>query len=92
MYLSSAPVRVGDTLQRGIPPLQLPLLLSMASGTVSKKLLHRIKWFNLSVLTITPIIGLYGLRTTPLLPYTLVWAALYYVISMLGEFPFYTKH
>ncbi|RPD54353.1 hypothetical protein L227DRAFT_511857 [Lentinus tigrinus ALCF2SS1-6] len=46
--------------------------------------LHRIRWFNLAVLTITPAIGLHGLRSTPLRSYTLAWAAMYYVISMLG--------
>ncbi|RPD74608.1 hypothetical protein L226DRAFT_78784 [Lentinus tigrinus ALCF2SS1-7] len=55
--------------------------------STTKKLfgfLPRVRWFNLGVLTITPAIGLYGLRTAPLRAQTLLWSILYYVISMLG--------
>ncbi|KAI0773705.1 hypothetical protein C8Q74DRAFT_776181 [Fomes fomentarius] len=47
-------------------------------------LLGRVRWFNLAILTITPAIGVYGLRTTPLRASTLLWSIAYYVISMLG--------
>ena len=48
------------------------------------RLLARVRWFNLAVLTITPAIGLYGLRTTPLRLQTLLWSIAYYVTTMLG--------
>ncbi|KAH9905069.1 uncharacterized protein BXZ73DRAFT_94856 [Epithele typhae] len=47
-------------------------------------LLRRVRWFNLAILTITPALGVYGAAHTPLRAPTLVWAAAYYVISMLG--------
>lgn len=47
-------------------------------------LLGRVRWFNLAILTITPAVGLFGSFTTPLRTPTLLWAAAYYVISMLG--------
>ena len=47
-------------------------------------LLHRVRWFNLAVLTITPALGVYGAFTTPLRTPTLLWSVAYYVISMLG--------
>ena len=50
-------------------------------------LLVRVRWFNLAILTITPAVGLYGSFTTPLRAPTLLWAAAYYVISMLGTPP-----
>ena len=67
----------------------LPRSLRCASEMSSTRklfgFLPRVRWFNLGVLTITPAIGIYGLRTTPLLPQTLLWSILYYVISMLGK-------
>ena len=44
-----------------------------------------IRWFNLSVLVITPALSLYGLFRVPFLTSTVVWAALYYIFSMLGK-------
>lgn len=47
-------------------------------------LLGRVRWFNLAILTATPGIWLYGMRTTPLRAETLLWALLYYVMTMIG--------
>ncbi|OBZ71977.1 Acyl-CoA desaturase [Grifola frondosa] len=44
----------------------------------------RIRWFNLAILTITPLVGLYGIYTTPLHLKTFVWACVYYAFSMIG--------
>ncbi|KAG1816256.1 hypothetical protein EV424DRAFT_1410607 [Suillus variegatus] len=43
-----------------------------------------IRWFNLSVLVITPALSLYGLLYVPILQKTVVCTALYYIYSMLG--------
>lgn len=44
-----------------------------------------IRWFNLSVLVITPALSLYGLLRAPILTSTIVWTAIYYIFSMLGK-------
>jgi stearoyl-CoA desaturase (Delta-9 desaturase) len=44
-----------------------------------------VRWFNVSVLTITPLVAAYGLRVAPLHRGTVAFAMLYYVFSMLGE-------
>ncbi|TDL29085.1 delta 9-fatty acid desaturase protein [Rickenella mellea] len=44
----------------------------------------RIKLFNLSVLTFTPLLAIYGLFTTPWTKATLIFASLYYFLNMLG--------
>lgn len=44
-----------------------------------------IRWFNLSVLVITPALSLYGLFQVPILTRTVIWTALYYIFSMLGK-------
>ena len=44
-----------------------------------------VRWFNLSVLMITPALSLYGLFEVPILTGTVVWTALYYIFSMLGK-------
>lgn len=44
-----------------------------------------IRWFNLSVLVITPALSLYGLLYVPILRKTVVCTSLYYVYSMLGR-------
>lgn len=49
------------------------------------KFLRRVRWFNLAVLTITPLVGLYGIVTTPLSANTLIWSFVCYVFSMIGE-------
>lgn len=44
-----------------------------------------VRWFNVSVLTLTPAIAGYGLLVAPVYCKTAVFAVLYYVFSMLGE-------
>jgi stearoyl-CoA desaturase (delta-9 desaturase) len=44
-----------------------------------------VRWFNLSVLIVTPVVAGYGLFVAPLLRGTALFAMLYYVFSMLGE-------
>ena len=46
----------------------------------------RVRWFNLSILTITPILAIYGLLTVLPNPKTSVFAILYYIFSMLGVY------
>ena len=65
----------------------LRIFVDMVFWKTVPSLLRRVRWFNLVVLTVTPALALYGLRHTPLRSYTLAWAVLYYVISMLGERP-----
>ncbi|KAF8436257.1 hypothetical protein L210DRAFT_3762346 [Boletus edulis BED1] len=43
-----------------------------------------VKWFNLSVLVITPALSLYGLFRVPILSKSVVWSAVYYIFSMVG--------
>lgn len=58
--------------------------MSTTTWNQLRGLLSRVRWFNLAILTITPAIGVYGSRTTPLRASTLLWSIAYYVISMLG--------
>ncbi|KAI0352765.1 hypothetical protein OH77DRAFT_1484997 [Trametes cingulata] len=50
----------------------------------AQSFLGRVRWFNLAVLTFTPGVWLYGMRTTPLRVETLLWSMVYYAISMIG--------
>ncbi|KAF8066763.1 delta 9-fatty acid desaturase protein [Lyophyllum atratum] len=43
-----------------------------------------VRWFNLSVLTLTPTVAVYGLWSAPRVRETMIFAAAYYVFSMLG--------
>lgn len=43
-----------------------------------------IRWFNLSVLVITPVLSIYGLLYVPILSKTVICTTLYYIFSMLG--------
>lgn len=45
----------------------------------------RIRWFNLMILTLTPIFGVYGLFTTPLQWKTFVFSLVMYLTTNLGE-------
>ncbi|KAL5508568.1 OLE1_2 [Sanghuangporus vaninii] len=47
-----------------------------------KKLTSEIRWFNLGVVTITPLLSIYGLCTTKLCKATIVLAFLCYVVNM----------
>jgi hypothetical protein len=46
--------------------------------------LHRIRWMNLAVLTVTPSLALYGLWSTSIQRPTLLFTIAYYLFSMLG--------
>ncbi|CDO74196.1 hypothetical protein BN946_scf185043.g248 [Trametes cinnabarina] len=58
--------------------------LTMRTWDGTKALLPRVRWFNLTVLTVTPAIWLYGACTTTLRGSTLIWSIVYYAITMLG--------
>jgi hypothetical protein len=60
-------------------------------GDVSQKAgfaaqIERIIWFNLLVVTITPILSLYGLLTTRVNYSTVVFCISYYIFNMIGKF------
>jgi len=44
-----------------------------------------IRWFNVVVLTLTPLIAVYGLWTVKIRRETGFFAVAYYIFSMLGE-------
>ena len=44
-------------------------------------------WFNLLVVSLTPVLSLYGLLTTPSDARTVWFCAVYYVFNMLGALP-----
>lgn len=44
-----------------------------------------IRWFNLGVVVLTPILALYGLWTTKLQTPTVLFSVAYYVFNMIGE-------
>jgi hypothetical protein len=44
-----------------------------------------VRWYNVFVLTVTPLIAGYGLLVAPLHRGTVVFSMLYYVFSMLGQ-------
>lgn len=48
---------------------------------------REVRWFNLSVIVITPLVALYGALTTHLETRTLSFCILYYVFNMIGAFP-----
>ena len=48
---------------------------------------REVRWFNLSVIVITPLVALYGALTTRLETRTLLFCVLYYVFNMIGAFP-----
>lgn len=43
-----------------------------------------VRWFNVAVLTVTPSIAVWGLLHVPFQARTLLFAAAYYIYSMLG--------
>jgi len=45
-----------------------------------------VRWFNLSVIVITPLVALYGALTTHLEMQTFWFCVLYYVFNMIGGF------
>jgi stearoyl-CoA desaturase (delta-9 desaturase) len=46
-----------------------------------------IRWFNLSVLLVTPTVAIYGVLFVPHEPKTLIFSLVYYTYSMLGQLP-----
>ena len=48
-------------------------------------LLSRVRWFNLGVVTLTPLFSIYGLYTTKLHKATVAFAFLCYLFNMFGE-------
>ncbi|OCH84401.1 hypothetical protein OBBRIDRAFT_891808 [Obba rivulosa] len=49
-----------------------------------ESIVKRIRWPNATLLTVSPILAVYGAMTTPLHQKTLVLSMVFYVISMLG--------
>jgi len=49
-----------------------------------RPLLKRLHWVHVVILSITPLLALYGFFTTPILPKTLAFAIVYYVFSGIG--------
>jgi len=47
---------------------------------------REVRWFNLSVIVITPLAALYGALTTHLDPRTFWFCVFYYVFNTIGEF------
>ena len=47
-------------------------------------LLHRLNYLHLSLLTLTPIIAMYGICTTTIQTPTFIWAVIYYFMTGLG--------
>ena len=47
-------------------------------------LLHRIKWFNFTMLITIPLIAFLCTPRVPLLRPTLIWSLIYYMITMLS--------
>jgi len=48
---------------------------------------REIRWFNLSVIVVTPLVALYGALTTHLETRTFWFSVFYYVFNMIGGFP-----
>lgn len=44
-----------------------------------------IRWFNLAVVTSTPLLAVYGAFTTQIRAQTVAFCALYYFLNMIGE-------
>lgn len=51
-----------------------------------------IRWFNLSVVTLTPLLAIFGLYTTNLHKATVAFSVLCYIINMLGKYLFFLWH
>jgi hypothetical protein len=48
--------------------------------------LQRVQWFNAAVLTITPVLAVYGHWTTPVVRETFALCLAYYLFGMIGEY------
>ncbi len=58
--------------EKPLPPVQL------------KNILSEIQWVSFLALTVTPILGIYGLFTTSFNKYTFAWSVVYYFMTGLG--------
>jgi hypothetical protein len=56
----------------------------LGHGYPELPLIKRLDWLHVPLLTITPLIALYGLATVPLRWQTLVWSIFYYFVTGLG--------
>lgn len=52
--------------------------------------LSQVKWFNLTVEALLPLLSLYGLCTTRWSVKTAVFTVACYILNMIGESPFYS--
>ncbi|KAK7050473.1 acyl-CoA desaturase [Favolaschia claudopus] len=57
----------------------------MAPGAHKFPQVTGIRWFNVAILVLTPLIAVYGLAFVPLVTKTTVFACGYYLFSMLGK-------
>lgn len=48
--------------------------------------IYEIRWFNLAVVTLTPLLSIYGLCTTKLHKATIAFSIVCYVVNMIGEY------
>lgn len=48
--------------------------------------MRNVIWFNLLVVTITPLVSLYGILTTPIHRFTAIFCVVYYVFNMIGTY------
>ena len=51
--------------------------------------IHGIRWFNVAILVLTPLLALYGLHSVHIRRPTALFAFAYYTFSMLGKSRFY---
>lgn len=56
----------------------------LGHGYPELPLIKRLDWLHVPLLTITPLIALYGLATVPLRWQTAVWSVFYYLVTGLG--------
>ncbi len=63
---------------------RLPSLLFLPSPPPPRPLLQRLHWIHVPLLTLTPLLALYGLWTSPFVLKTWAFAVLYYFITGLG--------
>lgn len=62
-----------------------PLIIPPLPPVTWQNFYKEIRWFNLAVVVLTPILALYGLWTTKLQTLTVIFSVAYYVFNMIGE-------
>lgn len=60
----------------------------LTTGWVLWSWAREIIWFNFLVVSLTPLISIYGLCTTPVKSWTVAFSVSYYVFNMIGELLF----